>query len=451
MAGGARLKAAMRRSVAAVRRYAVEVWGRDRAALVGWPALRTRVARIVTWTVRGVVVNKLNLRAAALAYYTMFSIVPVLVVALWVLKLTHAIPNVAPALSNAADGAASGAPALSAPNALLRQAARAILAAVDRAGQLETGLVGLAALLYGVIRQLLHVGAAMKIIAGVSAHRPRYSRLLGYLALLALPPALVIVSGVVRVLSRLPLGSKVAGAISWLLTAVPLLKSAASTLIGLAILGLALAIFYASSARARLALSSAVVGATLSALLLVGVLWAFARLQIGVSRAGALQSGMAAIPVFLLWASSSWLAVLIGAQVAVAHELDGILIHGARAWQLEPFEQQVAGVQMVVAVARRAPAASGRGVAINDLARRLRLPPPAVREVAGRLAHAGLLREVSAGEYRLACDPARTTVRQVAGAVIGRPTARAAVERATPRSGRTLRDLTDGVEARVSK
>jgi uncharacterized BrkB/YihY/UPF0761 family membrane protein len=37
---------------------------------------------------------------------------------------------------------------------------------------------------------------------------------------------------------------------------------------------------------------------------------------------------MAALPVFLLWSFFSWLVILLGAQIAVSHERDAILVHG---------------------------------------------------------------------------------------------------------------------------
>jgi membrane protein len=197
--------------------------------------------------------------------------------------------------------------------------------------------------------------------------------------------------------------------------------------IGLAIVCFALAIFYASAARARIAAGSTIAGAAVGALLLGGVLWAFTRLQIGASRAGALESGMAAIPVFLLWSWSSWLVILIGAEVAVAHELDDILIHGARVWKLDPYDEQAAGVQIMVETTRqalslRAGDGAGRGASsTNELARRLRLLPESVRDVAGRLLAAGLLSKTDDDDYRLACDPDRTGLRDVVGAVIGGP------------------------------
>ena len=430
--------------MAAVTRYSRAVWSCDRATLSGWASLWTRVARVVIWSVRGFFVHNLSLQAAALAYYTLFSIVPVLVVALWVLKLFHLIPYLKPAeahVAAATTATPAAAPVLSNPNEFLREAVRGILAAVDRAGRVQIGIVGLAALLYGVIKLIKHVEAAIDGIAGAEYRPPKFWRLLGYLALLGLAPALLIVSVLLRALSRLPVGSQLAQGLSWLLAALPLLKSTVGVVLGLAILCLALAIFYASAARARIALPSTVVGAALAALALAAVLWAFTRLQIGASNVGALESGMAAIPVFLAWSFTSWLVVLIGAQVAVAHEVDSVLIHGARAWRLDAYQEQVAGVEIMVEATRRALSLRDGGLTANEVARRLRLLPESVRDVARRLLAAGLLRRIGAGDYRLACDPDRTSLRDVAGAIIGRPADDRSVSLA--RSDRSLREVVE--------
>jgi membrane protein len=436
--------------VAAVTGYSRAVWSRDRAALRGGASVKTRVARVVIWSLRGLFVHKLSLQAAALAYYTLFSIVPVLVVALWVLKLCRLIPYLKPAEAHGvAATTASPTPYFSNPNEFLREAVRGILAAVDRAGRVQIGIVGLAVLLYGVIKLIKHVEQAIDSIAGAEDRPPKFWRMLGYLALLGLAPALLIGSVLLQALSRVPLGSQLAHALSWLLAALPLLKSTIGVAFGLAILCLALAIFYASAARARIALPSAVVGAAPSALSLAAVLWAFARLQIGVSNVGALESGMAAIPVFLLWSFTSWLVVLIGAEIAVAHQLDSVLIHGACAWRLEPYQQQVAAVQLMVEATRRALSLGDASLTTNEMARKLRLLPESVRDVARRLLAARLLRRTDAGHYRLACDPDRTTLGDVRRAIIGPPADDRPVSLA--RSDRSLREVVESDPIRSSK
>jgi len=448
---GGRIKAVVQRARAAVKRYSRAVWDRDRAVLRPWAALRTRIARIATWSVRGVISRRLSTEAAALAYYTIFSIVPVLVVALWALKLFHAITYLMPAeaqMPTLRDAATDVD--VRDTNTLLREAVRAVLKAVDRAGTLQTGIAGLVVLGYGVFRLVMHVEAALDSIAGARGRPPRYRRMLGYLALLALPPALLVVSGVLRVLAHVPLGETVAGWLTWVMDRLPVLTSAAGDLLGLGLLCLALAIFYMSAARARIAFRSAVFGGALSAIALAVVLWAFTRLQIGVARTGALQSGMAAIPVFLLWAYSSWLVILIGAQVAVAHELDDILIHGTSALTLDRYGEQVAGLQIMVETTRRALSAPNGGAprdrggataTTNELARELRMLPGDVRDVAARLQAAGLLRQAGSGVYCLACDPDQTGMRDVVGAIIGGPTDKPPTVARRP--GPSLHELAD--------
>ncbi len=82
------------RAGAALRKLRRDVWSTDRTRLSGGAAFANRVARTLTWTARGLVRDRLSMRAAALTYYTIFSLVPVLVLVIWVGK-AHA--PVAPA------------------------------------------------------------------------------------------------------------------------------------------------------------------------------------------------------------------------------------------------------------------------------------------------------------------------------------------------------------------
>ena len=348
--------------------------------------------------------NRLSHQAAALAYYTVFTIVPILVVALWALKAFHVHP-----LSHAREARprrmAEATSEVRFPNAnvLLREAVRGILVAVERAGRLETGIVGLAALAVRRDQSVIHVESALDTIAGARDRPPRYRRMLGYLALLALPPALFVVRACCACFAHLPVGTTLARWTPWLLATCRSSSRRWASSSGWGLLCVALAIFYASAARARIASVGASFGGALGAVMLAGVLWAFTRLQIGVSRAGALESGMAADAGFLLWSFSSWLVILIGAQIAVAHELDGVLIHGARTLQLDPYGEQMAAAWRSWSRPRGA-------LSSDDAARRRRrrrhgqrarppaaLAPGTSASVAGRLRAAGILRQADAG------------------------------------------------------
>src|SRR5262249_17542074 len=86
------------RALRALQRRAQLVWSRDRSSLRGAAAFRNRAFRIAILTVRGMVAHRLGLQAAALTYYTVFAMVPTLVVAIWIMKWFDKLPVVSPAL-----------------------------------------------------------------------------------------------------------------------------------------------------------------------------------------------------------------------------------------------------------------------------------------------------------------------------------------------------------------
>ncbi len=356
---------------------------------------------------RGILEHRLGLQGAALTYYTVFAAVPMLVVALRILQLMDFLPAVEPErLAVSTDGLTS--------NQLLQGALRSILETVDKTSELTSGVVGLAALLFAVSKMFGYTERALHIIAASGQRTPRFSRLLGYVALLLMPPVVLAMSGVLLALFTRSLGRGLSG---WL-GSIPGIEIAAGFVLGFGVLWLAVTIFYAAAVRARIPFSSAAVGGALAALALMVVLWVFTAFQIGVAQSRTIGTGFLAVPVFLLWVFSSWYAVLVGAEIAVAHRIDRVLLHGAAAFRLDAVGQREAGVAIMVRLTRaaRRPARSGAIVSEDQLARALRLPPHLIGELALRLGQRGLLAEEPRG-YALRCDPDRTTLAAVIDAL----------------------------------
>jgi membrane protein len=385
---------------------ATSAWTCDRAQLRGLRALANRLFRVVIAVVRGVVVHRLALLAAALTFFAVFSIVPMLVVVLWGLKAVGRLPAVSAQLPRS-PGFLSG-------NQVIYEALRHLLDTVHHASQVP-GLVGLLALLYVAGKMFAVSEKALHTIAGAGRQRPRFARAVGYLALLLMPPAVLAVSGVLLGAFREPVGAKLQRA----LDLIPGLDLTVGMVLGIAVLWLEATVFYWSAVRARIPFRSAAVGGLASAVALPVVLWAYANLQIGVSQTSALGSEFLAFPVFLLWMFSSWYVLLIGAEIAVAIHVDGVLAHGARAFHLDLDGERQASAAIVLRTARAARSNGGgaRGaVSIDQLARELRLPPRLVRHLCVRLVERGLLIEGAAG-FSLRPDPDRTAFAAVIDAV----------------------------------
>src|SRR4051812_31837096 len=158
--------------VARIRRVvearANAVWSRDRAPLRGLPGFANRAFRIAIHTVRGILAHRTGLQAAALTYYTVFAIVPMLVVVLWLLKAFDRLPVISSALPT---GALTG-------DQMLHAALAMILDAVDRTSEIASGLVGLAALLFAVSKMFGFTERALHIIAASGQRTPKFSRAL---------------------------------------------------------------------------------------------------------------------------------------------------------------------------------------------------------------------------------------------------------------------------------
>ena len=382
------------------------VWTRDRASLRGLRAIGNRLFRIAGIVVRGVIAHRLGLLAAALTYFTVFAIVPLLVVVLWALKLLDHLPLITAQIPAAPANNPSG-------NQLFQAALGQILTSVHQASEFP-GVIGLLALLLVIGKMFSYTERALHIIAASTQRTPNFSRVLCYVALLVMPPALLGILG----LLLLGVQRSVGGQLAHLLGILPGLRLLLGAIVGFTVLWLAVTLFYSSGVRARIPFRSAAVGGALAALALPIIFWLFANLQMGVSQTGSLSSGFLAFPVFLLWAYSSWFALLVGAEIAVAEHLDRVLIHGARAFHLDLVGERQASAAIMIQMTRRARAHGGARTTVSedDLARELRLPPNLVGDLCLRLVDRGLLSEDRHG-FSLSRDPDRTALAAVIAAV----------------------------------
>ena len=272
------LRRAIRGARDTIETRAGDFWRQDRASLRGGRALANRALRIAIVTLRGISVHQLGFQAAALTYYTVFSLVPLLVVVVWILKAFDHLSIKPPAMPLATT--------VTRGNAALHALLGKLLENVNHTTQITTGIVGLIALLYAVVRLFLHTERALDLIAASTKREAKLSRLFGYPALLLLPPLLGVVAGLLTGAAHSTIGS----VITRLFGSAARLKLAVAGMLGLTASWLAIAIFYSAAARARIAFSSAAVGGAAAAILLSAMLWVFASCRSGCRTGTAFNS-----------------------------------------------------------------------------------------------------------------------------------------------------------------
>ncbi|HET6439071.1 MAG TPA: YihY/virulence factor BrkB family protein [Anaeromyxobacter sp.] len=329
--------------------------------------------------VRGFLENRLTLRAAALTYFSVLSLVPFLAFAFAVLKGLGAYAGfiqgtVQPYVEHTFSG-----------NRALQAAIEYIFRFVDRTNVSTLGVVGLLTLIYTSVSLISNVEAALNVVWGARTQRPLLRQVTDYVTLLVTTPVLVMVattfataaqsSQVVQFLRQtLGLGA----VIDFLLRFTSMV-----------VVGMALFAVYEILPNVRVRPASAFLGAAVSALLWQGLLVLHVQFQIGVAGYSALYSVLGAIPIFLVWTYFSWVTVLIGAQVAASHQDDRAMGERFVSRRMDQALRERLALALSAVVARDFRMGTRRTEA--GLADAVRVARGPAGEVLGELVRAGVL------------------------------------------------------------
>ncbi|MDF1537081.1 MAG: YhjD/YihY/BrkB family envelope integrity protein [bacterium] len=265
-----------------------------------------RILRILLLTFRGFVENRCQLRASALTFYSLLSVVPVMAMAFGVAKgfgfqrtLEREVGKVLSAHAEVASQIVTFA------NTLLE----------NTKGGLVAG-IGFAFLVWTVIKVLSNIEQSFNEIWGIKEPRTWVRKVSDYLSLMFILPVLFIASSAATVI--------VAGQIQTIMAKISVLGYISPLvhtlirLLPLAVICLMFTLLYIlmpnTHVRVRAALIAGVAAG--SAFQLFQLL--YVSFQVGVARYNAIYGSFAALPLFLFWLQASWMIVLSGAELSFA-------------------------------------------------------------------------------------------------------------------------------------
>jgi membrane protein len=366
-----------------------------------------RGARVFYCTMRGLVVDDtLNVRAAALTYYTVLSLVPLLAFAFALLKGFGAYERlvdqtIRPYLLETFSA-----------NQPLRHAFEQVLELVSGTGVTSLGFLGLVLVLYSGTRLLRNIEGALNTLWQVESARGPLAQVTDYLAIIVITPLCLLLAAAVGTVSQLANAVRAVGDVfSMGELAVGLL----GVLLPATVVFLGLCFLYMVMPNTKVRAPSALLGAVVGAVLWWCVLVAHVRFQVGVARFNALYASFGAIPIFLVWVYVSWLTVLVGAQVAATHQHERMFAQRIRAEGSEQVLRETVCLAVMIEVSRafmdgRAPPR------LTVLADRLSVPLPLLQEVVARLRERGLVLQTGAPDepaIALGQAPERVTVKRL--------------------------------------
>jgi membrane protein len=397
------------------RFFTHEIWSANLDALAPHRALGYRAARVVYLTVRCFLFeDTLHLRAAALTYFTVLSLVPMLAFAFAVLKGFGAYDAlVEDAIRPYVLGLLEG-------NEPLRQAFERMIGFVGETGVASLGAVGLLFLLYTATRLLRNIEGALNELWGAQTARTPFEQLRDYVAILVVTPlcllAAVTLTTVGQAIALLRAAGETLGIGS-------ILDGVISVFSPLAVLFLGLLFLYTVLPTASVRLRSAALGAVFGSVFWYAVLIVHVRFQVGVARFNALYSSFAAFPIFLAWQHVSWLVVLVGAQIAALHQRHRSIALVRRTATQDSAVREALCLSAVLEVVR-AFSMGERSPSLEQIATRLDAPEPCLCESFERLVEAGILVKVARSQsYVLARAPELVRAKDILDA-LRRPAAR---------------------------
>jgi membrane protein len=336
----------------------------------------------------------LKLRAMALTYISIFSLLPALMVTVAMVRLFPDLDRVRLQIqeflvSSLAVGARDKVQAYLDEN-------------VFGASATALGLIGFALLLVSAVPLLAQVEHAVNDIWSVRRRRPRVQRWLTYWAALTLGPLAVAGSIAIALDAHEQLGApRVLGQVAGM--ALTYLFFVAAYLM-----------LPATRVRFLPALGGGVVAGTAFEIAKRAYAWAASNLF----RFQALYGSLAAIFVFLLWIYLSWTIFLLGARLAFVFQHHRALLEREQGGNA--IGRELLAVRALLAVALAwwdgTPAPDA-----GEVADRLDAPAEPVREVLAEMEEAGFLSESDDGRLVPGRPLARTTLADIRRVIAGPP------------------------------
>jgi membrane protein len=285
-----------------------DVWRIRRAQLSPGKSVFLKFLRILLLSIRGYDEDKCQLRASALTFYSLISIVPVAAMAFGIAKGFGFEKVLEAQLRNKLAG----------HEAVLTKVIQFSHSLLENTrGGLIAG-VGLVVLLWAVIKVLGQIEYSFNDIWGIKQKRTTGRMFGDYLSLMLICPVILILSSGVTVF--------ITTQVSLIVEKFTILGSFSSLIFFLlkllpyTLMGSLFTFLYMFMPNTKVRFSSGLVAGIITGTAFQVVQWAYITFQIGVVQYNAIYGSFAALPLFLAWLQLSWLIVLYGAEISFAYQ-----------------------------------------------------------------------------------------------------------------------------------
>jgi len=342
-----------------------------------WRRALINQGQILALVVRGFISDGCMLRASALTFTTLLSLVPLLALVFSVLKGFGVQNELEPLLLEqlAVGGGA---------------AVTKIVEYINNTNVARLGSYGLIFLIVTVLALLSNIEKSFNSVWGVVETRPMLRRFTDYFSVVTIGPLLVVVA--ISMTSTLKSQQLVITLIKYEYLGEVLLFM--FEILPFMVMWLVFAGLYLFMPNVKVSPRAALIGGVFGGTLWQLSQWGYLNFQVGVARYNAIYGTMAALPILMVWIYLSWMIVLLGLEMTYATQNLRTIRQDLRGQRVNFASIEFIALTVLLFVSRRFYAGKP-ALGQEDLASHLDVPPRLLRTILEELTRLGFVVETS--------------------------------------------------------
>ena len=369
--------------------------------------------RILLAAGRGFDEHRCQLRASALTFFSLLSIVPVVAMAFGIAKGFHFEKMLQEKILEKFAGQ---------EDALLKIFDFANTMIENTKGGLIAG-IGVIILFWTTIKLLGNIESSFNDIWGVKKSRPLPRMATDYLSLMLIAPVLFVLSSSATVFVTTQI-SFIAGKLEILGNLKPLIFFFLKTA-PFVIMWTLFGFIYIFIPNTKVDLKSGIIAGVVAGSGYQIMQWLYIKFQVGVAQYNAIYGSFAALPLFLAWLQLSWLIVLIGAEIAHAHQYADLSEYGPDSRRVSASFKKLLSLWVTRLLCKQF-ALEPSHLTDDELGRITDIPKRLLMEIIDELMASGIINTAASADGKVAYQPALDThllsVKYVIDALEGRGT-----------------------------
>jgi membrane protein len=385
-----------------VKRLNDAIWSTPLTEISRGKTFVLKQLRIFILAAKGFSNDKVSLRASALTFYSLLSVIPVAAIVFAIAKgfgLDQTLQDLIIKTNKSEQEVLSW----------LLQNAR--IAIEKTSGGYIAG-IGIVILFWSVMSLLNHIESSFNHIWQIRSSRPWFRKFTDYLTIMLIAPVLIILSsgitgfiikGLPDYMANAPILDFFKPVISFLVKFIPYFIS-----------WMTLTILFIIMPNAKVKFVPALISGIIAGTILQGIQWLYIDLQFGITKLNAIYGSFAAVPLFIIWLQSSWSVVLLGAEISFANQNISRYEMESEALNISNYQKR-ALVLMIMHLIIRNFTLGEKPISAEYIAVNLKIPVRLARDILQDLSSANLVSVIHMNEekerlYQPAIDINRLTV-----------------------------------------